>query len=406
MSTTPENLGARLERYAENELEGDAEREAIQDVEQEAPLRFDPDLARVRRSLLDYPPEPVEHIVRDLLRRTAGVRASAGGAGKSTLTLYEFVHLILGADLYGHEVMRPGPCVLLTAEDERQVAEYRLWRIFEDLKLSRPQREQVVDNVYLEDLTGSPCRLVDVGENGSLIQTMAVPEIIERYSKVHPCFISIDPMIFFGPGERFVNDGEGELMRAGRRISAGLKAAVRFEHHTGKNQARDRSVDQYTGRGGSAGADNARFVHVLQVHASNDTLKAPKRCTTEDIAKGNVLRLHVAKDSYGVRLTAPIWILRTGFLFTHIEPDPIEDADPMQEQLRRLYRFIEAEEGKSIRHTPSSLDSRVSEIGLSRLDVRAALHVALQHKHLLEQELPKAEQRGRRKSYLARGLRP
>ena len=134
---------------------------------------------------------------------------------------------------------------------------------------------------------------------------------------------------------------------------------MRFEHHTSKHQARDRNTDQYSGRGGSAGADNARFVHVLQVHEPKNKLMVPKRCTPEDIAKGNVLRLHIAKDSYGARSLAPVWILRTGFLFTHVKPDPAEDIDPMEEQLRKLYAFIEAQGESGIRHTANSLDSRL-----------------------------------------------
>jgi regulatory protein RepA len=368
--------------------------------------RFDPRRARIEPGFLDEMPDNIEIIVHQLLRRTAGVRASAGGTGKSTLSLYEMICIILGAPLYGCEVMRPGPCVLLTAEDERQVAEHRLWRIMDELKLSRPQREQVLDSLYIEDLTGEPCRFVDVGENGSLVQTAAVREFIERYRDIKPSLVSVDPMLFFGPGERFVNDGEGELMRAGRFISVGINAAVRYEHHIGKAQARDRGIDQYAGRGGSAGADNARFVHVLQVHEADDKLTAPKRCTPEDIAKGRVLRLHVAKDSYGVRLAAPIWIMRTGFRFTHVPPDPIEDADPMEGQLKKLYGFIEAEESAGVRHTPNSLDSRLRDLGLSRMELRATLHVARERRHLLEQDLPKEEQRGARKAYLAPGVRP
>jgi RecA-family ATPase len=408
VNARPESLGNQIASYLEGEQEHDTERAAIQGIEQEqeVPSRFDPRLARTRINLLDNPPDTVERIAGDLLRRTAGVRASAGGAGKSTLTLYEFTQIILGGDLFGHQVMRPGPCVLLTAEDERSIVEYRLCRIMEDMKLSRPHREQILENLYIEDMTTCPCRFVDVGENGSLVQTAAVPEFIDRYRNIAPSLISVDPMMFFGPGERFVNDGEGELMRAGRRISAGLKAAVRFEHHTGKSQARDRGVDQYSGRGGSAGADNARFVHVLQVHEADDKLTAPTRCTPEDVAKGNVLRLHVAKDSYGIKPSAPIWILRTGFKFAHIVPDPTLDVDPMDAQLTRLYEFLEAEETAGIQHTPNTLDNRLADLKLTRHNMRATLHVALQRKHLVEQPLPKEQQQGRRKTYLARGLRP
>ena len=158
--------------------------------------------------------------------------------------------------------------------------------------------------------------------------------------------------------------------------------------------------------GGSAGADNARFVHVLQVHEADDKLSAPTRCSPEDVAKGNVLRLHVAKDSYGVRLAAPIWILRTGFLFTYLTPDPANDVDPMQEQVRRLYEFIESEERNGICHHTTSLENLLPQLGLSRQQLRAAVHVALERKHLIDQELPKDKQHGRRKTYFARGSRP
>ncbi len=403
---SPNDPSPPIEAYAADGARRNGHHRDARDGEPSAASRFDPQLARVRANLLDVPPDSVERIAGDILRRTAGVRIATGSTGKSTLTLHEMINIILCRELYGHEVLRPGPCVLLTAEDERAIVEYRLWRMMEDMRLSRPQREQVIANLYIEDMTAKLCRFVDVGENGALVQTLAVLECIERYSSIKPTLVSVDPMNLFGPGERFVNDGEGELMRVGRRLSAGLNAAVRFEHHTGKNQGRDRIIDQYTGRGGSAGADNARFVHVLQVHDAADKLAVPKRCTSEDIAKGNVLRLHVVKDSYGARIAAPIWILRTGFLFTHVKPDPEEDADPMEEQLRKLYAFIETEEVTSVRHTVNSLDSRLKEIGLTRQELRATLHVALERKHLLEQELPKAEQHARRKSYLARGLRP
>ncbi|HZO22280.1 MAG TPA: AAA family ATPase [Steroidobacteraceae bacterium] len=376
------------------------------DQDPPAPPVFDPERARLRATILDEAPAPVESIVEGLLRRTAGVRVASGGSGKSTLTLFEMVCVVLGCPLFGREVMRPGPCVLLTAEDERQVVEYRLARILEDMRLPRVDRERVLTNIYVEDLTGRTCRLIDVNLGGSLLPTAAVGELIERYRSIQPAFLSIDPMTLFGPGERHVNDGEAELLRAGRAISYGLRAAVRFEHHSGKQNARDRQTDQYAGRGGSAGADNARFVHVLTVHSPDDKLAAPSRVTPEDIAKGNLLRLHVAKDSYGARLTAPIWIQRSGFLFTHVAPDPQADLDPMQAPLRRLYEFIESEEAAGIRHTANTLDNRLGELQLARQSMRAALHVALERQHLLEQPLPVEEQRGRRKTYLAKGLRP
>ena len=78
-------------------------------------------------------------------------------------------------------------------------------------------------------------------------------------------------------------------------------------HHVGKGNARNGAVDQYAGRGGSAGADNARFVHILAQHvADGDGFTAPRQCSSQDVAEGRLLRLHVAKLSHGKRPAAPI----------------------------------------------------------------------------------------------------
>jgi RecA-family ATPase len=76
--------------------------------------------------------------------------------------------------------------------------------------------------------------------------------------------VTIDPSVSFGVGESGVNDPEQGLIEAGRRLRKTLNCRVRFIHHTGKQVARDQIKDQYAGRGGSAFADGARMVHVLQ----------------------------------------------------------------------------------------------------------------------------------------------
>jgi hypothetical protein len=76
------------------------------------------------------------------------------------------------------------------------------------------------------------------------------------------------------------------------------------------------------------------------------------------------------------------------------------------EQLRKLYEFVETDNGRGIDHTRRTLEDRAKDIGLTREQLRATVHAALELGHLLEQPLPKDKQRGRRQNYLARGLRP
>ena len=103
---------------------------------------------------------------------------------------------------------------------------------------------------------------------------------------------------------------------------------------------------------------------------------------------------------------APIWLRREGFAFQHIKPDPSDPEEARREELRALWDFIRVEEEAGVRHTSTSLESRREEMGLPRERLRALIHVARERQVLIEVELPKAEQRGQRKTYLARGLRP
>jgi hypothetical protein len=367
---------------------------------------FSPAIAKVRADLFENRPLPPEYVVRDLLPRACGARVAEGGTGKTSLSIAEAVHIVLGRPLYGREVLRPGPVVFVTAEDEREVIEYRLHRVIEGMRLSPEQRRHVVDNLYIEDKSDTICRLVDVSLAGELTQSKAVDELVEAYRDIGPSLVNLDPQTYFGPGERMVNDGEAELMRAGRRLSRGLDCAVRFEHHTGKGNARTREVDQYAGRGGSAGADNARFLQVLTVHRPDDKLEVPTDIDSRDIAQGNVLRLHMPKNSYGPRLTAPVWIVRDGFSFRYMVPRFTDSAERRRDDLRRLFDFVSAQQQTGVRHSANSLEGHLGDLGLRRGQLRALVHASQELGHLVEQKLPDGERKGRRQTFLALGVRP
>ena len=196
-------------------------------------------------------------------------------------------------------------------------------------------------------------------------------------------------------------------MRAGAWLSGRLNCAVRFVHHSGKGNARSGIVDQYAGRGGSAGADNARFVHVLTQHTQDgDGYTAPGGCPPEALPEGRLLRLHVAKLSHGRRPSQPIWLLRQGFTFEHLKPTAFDAAEIERERLRRLHDFLSREGGLGVKHTRSSLDDRLSDLGMTRSEMRAALHTAIERGHVVELEIPRAERIGARKTYLAAGVVP
>lgn len=369
-----------------------------------------PDKTRLRDDLLRTPPKPPEFIVKGFLPIAPGIRVGAGGTGKTTLNQFEHLSIVLGLDLYGLKVEKPGAVLSITKEDERIDYEFRYSRIIAARRdLSDLQKRQFLANAYVMELVGTDERLVKV-EDGNLLMTNLAERIIKNFHNTGVSLIEFDPMIFFGPGERFVNDGEAHLMQVGRLLCRELKCCVRFSHHISKAAFRDGTIDQYAGRGGSAGADNARFVHLLARHTENDARRgrdsgyiAPPGIPTYAIEQGSVLRLHVEKMSGAPRIQDPFWIERNHWMFRHHEtPSPLaqrqalENSQKLQEQqdAAKLVAFIGTELQIGIKHSTRSLVSRCSAIGISKTRVQRAIEVAEAGRLIVLTPLPTHERRG------------
>ena len=201
--------------------------------------------------------------MEDWFHEDVGVFVAPGGTGKTTLLLFQVIHIVLGRDLFGHRVLNPGPVIILTAEDSRETLIARLRHMCQQLNLSQDEERQVREEVNITDVSGKGFKLTTV-EKDVVAPSKLLDRFVVNASELHPSLIIIDPMVSFGVGESRINDSEQGLIDAARRIKNELRCAVLYVHHTGKANARDASLDQYSGRGGSALADGARMVHVLQ----------------------------------------------------------------------------------------------------------------------------------------------
>ena len=68
-------------------------------------------------------------IVQDYLFADVAVFIAAGGMGKTTLKLFEAIHVALGLLLYGLIIHKPGAVLIITAEDSREMLVARLREI-------------------------------------------------------------------------------------------------------------------------------------------------------------------------------------------------------------------------------------------------------------------------------------
>jgi hypothetical protein len=377
---------------------------AEKETEEDEPLVFvGPERARIG----DLTIEPMAHefIVDGLIPVCNGVFVSPGGVGKTTLTLREEIHIILERDIWQRKVLRPGPALFITGEDSKEDMAWRLHKLTRAMKLSPEELRRVRENTFIEDVSGRVTRFVKQGRNGNLEFTRAVEQIIEQYRGAGLSIVNIDPMVFFGPGERFVNDGEAVMAQAARHISNELKAHVRFIHHTGKAVARDKTVDQYAGRNGSALADNSRQVMQL-VEGEDKNTPLPKAARDLVNLGWQVMAMWFHKVSYGPKPKAPVILLRNAWEFMEFAPEAPNSELSRAEDMETLRKYIRKELLAGRYPTLWTLKTSSTEIGLPQRRVAQLVEGGLQTGEFIERALPADKCKGRRTSFIEIGRGP
>lgn len=291
-------------------------------------------------------------IVEHYLFADVAVVVAPGGTGKTTLLLYEAIHIVLARPLYGLGIRKPGCVLIVTAEDTREMLVARLRLMAEAMQLSATELDVVMRDIRISDVTGMGFKLTAIV--GDVVVPAALADsIVEACSDDPPVLVSIDPAISFGVGEARVNDAEHGLIEAARRIRATLDCCVRFVHHTGKLNARDKTLDQYTGRGGSALPDGARMVAVLQPLSADEWLSATGIPLTNG-EQGMVL----ARPKLSYCAPQPdILISRKGFTFTHTTRMDTNQGARLHAECEQLLTLLTHDLGRGIRHTQNSLEA-------------------------------------------------
>lgn len=308
-----------------------------------------PDVAYVQKVLsgavvIPNPPLLIEGYIP---MNKAGGFVAPGGTGKSTLLLYEAVHVILGRDLYGMRVNFPGNVVYFSAEDDTDLVLFRLFKIVGEMGLTEEEREKVGAGFCVIPVMGATggFRLV-VDKMGTCSPTPWVHWSIQQVKSRQGVMTIFDPTSLVGPGERAMNDGMAELMKTGNYIGNESGSAVRFVHHETKSA--ERRFDQYSGRGGAAFADNSRSIVQLvslrgkkqeefTVNGISYLVPEELGAKDEDYEKGRVLGILRHKLTAMELDTTPIFLLRSGFSYRsgYGVPEVSEEGVALKEQRDR-----------------------------------------------------------------------
>ena len=266
-------------------------------------------------------------LIDGMIPLSAGGLVSGGGMGKTTLTLYEAIHITLGWPLYGRAVSSPGRVLFVTGEDSRADMIGTLRRLCDGMFLGPAEQAQVFDSVGIEDVSTRTVRMVAAragsGRGGQITRTAAAEELCRVYAGAGVTLVNLDNLALLGPGEEHGNDGAAEMMRSMRHLSTELGCAVQVIHHTGQQVARESLMDQYVGRGGSAFADNGRYLRqvvrlrperVFRVEGVE--WEVPPQVLDSDLEAGNGLMVLHHKHTYRPRIVTPLILRRRNFQFS------------------------------------------------------------------------------------------
>ena len=359
------------------------------------------------------PPKPV-FIVEGLIPQQVGVVNATGGVGKTTLLIWLALNLAAGRSVLGHRVLRQGPIIFFSAEDDRTTFHDRIFEVAATMALTPEEQQLVLARIKVEDLSGYPSRLVEQDRKGNLVQTPFLAHLIALYKAEEPILMIFDPLIEFGPGEHTVNDGMAAIVQAARRILREVNCAVLFVHHVNMNTAKDNTVTQHAGRGGTALGDGVRFEWQLVADVDRRDLPAsiPQELASNDLVK--IHALHVHKLNAAPKPINPYYIVRQGYRYTFCPSMPGETRADRAEHRRAGHaqafaRYI----GRQIKlgvdlsqltktKLRDDVDAR-TVLDMSKKEIEAAIDRALKQGLLVEKDLPKGLAHGGRQKYVAPG---
>jgi len=310
-------------------------------------------------------------IAKDYIYANLRSVIAAGGTGKTTLCLHESVMISLGRDVWGCKVHNPGWTLFVSAEDERERLIALKRSIIDELELDKKERATAIKSLVFWDVTGKNYRLAEGDDAGGISPSELAQNVINGCKESPPVNVIFDPMISFGVDEGRVNVNEQAIIVAARHIVNGLGCCVTLIHHTGKGNARDKTRDQYSGRGGSALPDGSRMVHVINSQPV-DSKDRPAGCTQK---WGKLTVITRAKMTYSKPGLPDIWIERKNYSFQHHIAISLTAEQKSKAREDQLHRFIESNRNADppVRFTKSELEGSLEVLGMSRSHLREAL---------------------------------
>jgi RecA-family ATPase len=188
--------------------------------------------------------------------------------------------------------------------------------------------KDIAGRMHVLDLKGQGSKLV-AEHDGSYIPSPFTSELLEMIKSQFPKVrvVIFETVSRFAGGE--TNERLEALVSACDQIAMGINGASVLVHHTGKGQAREKVVDLYSGRGGSALGDNTRSFIVLTRFDREYMQQHPINAPLDDIDAGRAFEVRHVRSSYGPTQEPLYYITRQGCCHGPVleEVEPLADSD-------------------------------------------------------------------------------
>jgi hypothetical protein len=262
---------------------------------------------------------------RDYIRGFVSVTASAGGIGKTSLTMVEGMAVACGRPLLGEDVHESCRVWILNLEDDRNEM---LLRLAAAMRHYGVTHEEIADRLYLDAEDTIEVVMAVEGREGLQQNDALLAYMIQKVKDLGIGLVILDPFV----SSHLVNENSNSSIQAVtamfRKLARETGCGVHIVHHVRKGNGDDATIDSVRGAGSLIGA--ARSARVINRLTEKEAL----RLGVPDLEAAGIFRVDNGKANLappaskavyrrmvGVQLANSEWI---GVAVNYTLPDPFD----------------------------------------------------------------------------------
>jgi len=204
----------------------------------------------------------------DYIRKYVSVLASAGGIGKTSLTVVEALAIVTGRNLLDTHVKQQCNVWIVNLEDPRLEIEMRMLAAMQHYKI---EPSEVRGRLFYDGEDTFAMTLAAEGRDG-LRTNDALLEMMTRKIKENDIgVVIIDPFVSTHLVNENSNSGIQAVVAMIRKLARDTNSSISLVHHVRKGNGEDASVDSVRGAGALIGA--ARAARVINRITEDDAMR-------------------------------------------------------------------------------------------------------------------------------------